>query len=289
MAYVCALPKDQLNLLQRKLFIGIHSGSASYVKDILEQKQFDVNDDFPKDVLQFTLEQKEYELVKHLTNTPLSVAASYRRYKICDLLLKAGADVNLKSRRGYLSLKVFIRCMQLYIGYCALRQETTLLHLASFEHNARLLEYLLKNGGDVDATDEDENTPLHYAVTKYNGEKALNAVKCLVEHGALVNARNIYGYTPIFVNQEVEQIRKGIHKDIKRSKENTAHKMVAYFHKHGSNFDIKTYDGHTILHHCLMAKEDVFFAALEPYCGVTQSVGGCQDANCGDRDSTEAK
>ena len=58
------------------------------------------------------------------------------------------------------------------------------------------LEYLLKNGGDVNATSRDHNTPLHSAA--FLGH--YKAVKLLLDKHASINARNRNGETPLDVS-----------------------------------------------------------------------------------------
>ncbi|KAH0552519.1 hypothetical protein KQX54_011537 [Cotesia glomerata] len=59
----------------------------------------------------------------------------------------------------------------------------TVLHLAARNGNKAMLEILLKEGADVQARDEKDETPLHVAITKENTE----AVGFLIQHGADVH------------------------------------------------------------------------------------------------------
>ena len=60
-------------------------------------------------------------------------------------------------------------------------------------HGPAILEYLLEQGGDVDAKKWDADTPLHDASAK--GRK--RNVEILLRHGANPSATNIYGKTPL--------------------------------------------------------------------------------------------
>ncbi|KAH0537991.1 hypothetical protein KQX54_002883 [Cotesia glomerata] len=60
----------------------------------------------------------------------------------------------------------------------------TVLHLAARNGNKVMLEILLKEGADVQARDEKDETPLHVAITKENTE----AVGLLIQHGADVHS-----------------------------------------------------------------------------------------------------
>ena len=95
MAYVRA-PVTKPNFLQRQLFVGIHVGSVSYVKNILDKNQINVNEFFQtKDILELLFERHNlsYKICEHLSFSPLSVAASFHNFHICDLLLNAGANI----------------------------------------------------------------------------------------------------------------------------------------------------------------------------------------------------
>ena len=271
MAFVRA-PVTKPNFLQRQLFVGIHLGSVSYVKNVLDQNQVNVNEFFPTiDILEFVLKEYNYKEYEHLSLSPLSVAASFHHYQICDLLLQAGADINLPSKQGYLSLNVAIKCLRRKIIYYYLSySDATLLHLVSYEHDTELLEYLLNNGGDVKAMDENEDTPLHWAVTKFNGKNVLCTVQHLVESGADVNALDIYKQTPIFVDRRREKSQGLIHMDSETKQKETACQIVQYFHEHGTNFFVTDYRGNPVLHHLLTNKDLIFFEAMKSYCNIRQ-------------------
>ena len=56
-----------------------------------------------------------------------------------------------------------------------------------------MVRFLVENGADVNARDEDDQTALHEAAHKGH----IDVVRFLVENGADVNARNKYDQTPL--------------------------------------------------------------------------------------------
>lgn len=65
----------------------------------------------------------------------------------------------------------------------------TPMHAAASYGHLHVLEYLISQGGDVNITDEDGDTPL-YAVEN------VETARYLVEHGAVVDRRNADGVSP---------------------------------------------------------------------------------------------
>ena len=71
----------------------------------------------------------------------------------------------------------------------------TLLHYAAKDNRLEVIEYLVSSGCDIDAVDDDEQTPLHKSSMFGHTE----AVKLLVGKGANVNQINNNGDTPLHV------------------------------------------------------------------------------------------
>jgi ankyrin repeat protein/mono/diheme cytochrome c family protein len=100
-----------------------------------------------------------------LGNTPLMVAAFCAPADVLELLLKAGAEVNATNKAG----------------------ATALMRAATFEDKTRLL---VAHHADVKARSALGNTALILAARKAG---SVRTVKLLLDHGADVNATNIYG------------------------------------------------------------------------------------------------
>jgi ankyrin repeat protein len=90
-------------------------------------------------------------------NTPLITACEGGHMSVVEVLLKAGADVNLQEEWGLTPL------ITAYTG-----------------GHVSVVEVLVKAGAKVNLQDRKGNTPLKYAATS----GSLSTVKCLVEHGA---------------------------------------------------------------------------------------------------------
>lgn len=67
-------------------------------------------------------------------------------------------------------------------------------------------EILLQSGEDVNAANEQGNTPLHYAVATNNADMA----RLLLQYGANMNAENMKGWSPLKIaqNKNVEEVTK---------------------------------------------------------------------------------
>lgn len=83
----------------------------------------------------------------------------------------------------------------------------TALHYASSFGKHDLIKEMFQNGdiSYVDIPDNDERTPLHYAACKGH----INAAKCLLAHGADINALDSNKRTPLsYVPQRAENLRQ---------------------------------------------------------------------------------
>ncbi len=70
---------------------------------------------------------------------------------------------------------------------------TTLLHSASKMGNMQLVRLLIQEGADVNALDEDGESPLHGAMAKSDN---YNVARTLIENGAELSSRAVDGKTP---------------------------------------------------------------------------------------------
>lgn len=105
-------------------------------------------------------------------DTPLHRAACYGHVHICQLLLKRGADINGKSDGiKETPLHSAVRCGQLDV-----------------------CKFLLDNGADINATDGWGRTPVYEASVNSN----VDIFDFLIERGADVNIQCSNGYSPLF-------------------------------------------------------------------------------------------
>jgi len=172
-------------------------------------------------------------------NNLLVVAAFDGDINRCDSLLKAGADVNTITPEGitplmYASQNGHIQVVSLLIDYGALINAkpfdgVTALIAASRANKTEVAELLIRNNAELNVTDYYGGTPLIYASafnldtlvdmllyydadvnfrSKADSCSALHIAALtggfdiainLLDHGADVNANDIYGYTPLMI------------------------------------------------------------------------------------------
>ncbi|MGB2866682.1 MAG: ankyrin repeat domain-containing protein [Sedimentisphaerales bacterium] len=127
--------------------------------------------------------------------TPLWIAASGGHKEIVELLIKKGADINASNNRGRTPLAVAKQGKHAEV-IDILRQHgaTETLHGAVTSGNIGEVKRLLSEGKDVNSRDSEGQTPLHLAANR--GHKEM--VEVLIANGADIEAReNRYSSTPL--------------------------------------------------------------------------------------------
>lgn len=100
--------------------------------------------------------------------TPLHLAVKFSQHEVVETLLGLGANLQLKTGK---------------LG-------ETPLHIATMVKDGEAcVDLLIKSGADVDATEQKQETPMHFAA-RFNN---LKAVQLLLEDGAKVDSQNIEG------------------------------------------------------------------------------------------------
>jgi hypothetical protein len=137
--------------------------------------------------------------------TPLIGAANAGNLDICKYLIRKEADVNSVVTDGTGRTAVHAACQ---MGFASIVQllldkradprvedltKTTPMHLAAKYGHAGACELLLKNGANPNQADEQGHVPINDAVAK----DRFDIVTKLLEHGALVNVRNMAGLEAI--------------------------------------------------------------------------------------------
>ena len=112
------------------------------------------------------------------------------------------------------------------------------LHIVSKNRKLAAAQYFLKKGADPNATDKDGNTPLHLVRT-------LEAVKTLVNAGALLEIKNNEGHAPIHLFSILDR-----------------HEIVYYLIEKGAKIDQFSSSGDTALH----------LACIHQSCNVVRSL-----------------
>ena len=149
--------------LRRQLYMAIRDGALEQVKTLIE-KGADVNTGID--------DGSGY--------TPLHIAAQSKHVKACNLLIEAGAKVNVADGKGY-----------------------TLLHIAAQDNSEEVCKLLIEAGAKVNTPDGDGYTPLNIAAYFNSREVA----ELLVEAGANVNKANNAGETPLSTAAWQEHVR----------------------------------------------------------------------------------
>jgi len=176
------------------------------------------------------------------------------------LLISAGADLNSKDNLGQNTLiyaitsgqidrfKLFIRSANnkhLYVNNKDINGKTALMHLIQLPNNSNWIEFMLKNGADVNIVDNNGNTALMYNkfIAKIcrrgfscfcrsnisSGEKykdVIEKTKILIGANGNINIKNNCGKTVLIDSGSIEQTRlfleAGADPDIQDENGNTA-------------------------------------------------------------------
>lgn len=169
----------------------------------------------------------------NLSTTALFWASVGGHSEMVKLLIKNGAEINLKNKKGRLTaLDIAIYnghsdTTALLLKYGAnINQEGKRLppplHLAIQKNNFYITSLLIKNKANINLKDKRGNTPLHIAALKVN----VDIISILIENGANINSKNNHGRTPLHFASSL-------------GKKN----IVSFLVQNGSNLELKSKDG----------------------------------------------
>ena len=161
-----------------------------------------------------------YDLVKHLAVkhpehvnakggplvSPLGAALYRKHFEVAELLHEHGADVNVRSPKGWTLLHVVSRgglvdtarwLLNHGADANAMDDGWTSLHLATFNKHLEIVRMLLEHNADILAQNNRGEVALHLAACYCQPNSQINVLQLLLDHGADVNARNNEGSTPL--------------------------------------------------------------------------------------------
>lgn len=109
-------------------------------------------------------------VTKDTEYTALHLAVAHGKRRIVELLVQAGADMEMKTTTGF-----------------------SVLHLSAMQGNMGVFEYLCRQGLDFNSRDINEMTPLHLALNFRNKYIAIG----LIQSGAELNQEDCHKWTPL--------------------------------------------------------------------------------------------
>ena len=144
--------------------------------------------------------RKNFNVNGSLNDSLLHRAARNRNYEMCKMLVKFGADVNLLNLDSQSPLNVAEANGE--SSLCKLlvkkRKEKKImykkaLHICANKNDLVMCKVHIRNGDNVNETDEKMRTPLHVAMISANDALC----HLLLRHGADVHAKDSYMDDPI--------------------------------------------------------------------------------------------
>lgn len=133
----------------------------------------------------------------HLIDKFIKIYKKKKKRKNIDILLKKGifTDKDIFTAVEIEDLDLVSRALEIKPELINVKDHSgwSLLHVAGRNGNIDIVIKLIKDGCEVNAQDQFQNTPLHFA----SGKGHDKVVKTLLEYGAKVNAKNNDLWTPL--------------------------------------------------------------------------------------------
>jgi ankyrin repeat protein len=134
---------------------------------------------------------------------PLHVATMNKQEEVAELLIRYGADVNATDEIGntpilYAAKNKDLKITKLLVTNKANVQVNPGLLIAVKNASREIVEILLQHGAEVNTSDEDGRTALHFTVSiRYCDNVKVQMTKFLLSRGGNVNAETKTGQTPL--------------------------------------------------------------------------------------------
>lgn len=217
-------------------------GAGAEIGDGLHDAIWGGHEDIASDLLKSGAPTDAKDTSRRGGYTPLHVAAMRGQTKVVQLPLLNGADKDALDDEEHTPLYTAVLSFEPAAAALALMaagadvnlrcgpHKQSVVHLAARENlvDIAILKAAIENGADVNAADESQTTPLHYAARYGRGEAVdmlveaganvkarddtdstllheassdgcLDASLALLKHGAEINAQNIYLLTPLYL------------------------------------------------------------------------------------------
>ena len=164
-------------------------------------------DEAGKTPIQYSLEQGHHDITRLLleNGAKLKYVTDYLQPILFNAIItKSMSDPVLKWLETYIPANlhtafyntIYTSPYQIE-GGAKIGGRISLLHLAAGVGNYAATKYLLSKGADINLTNNEGNTPLHYAVFPYDQKCKFITLNALLENGANIDAKNGSGMTPL--------------------------------------------------------------------------------------------
>ncbi|WP_456201480.1 ankyrin repeat domain-containing protein [Wolbachia endosymbiont of Protocalliphora sialia] len=183
---------------------------------------------------------------------PLDLAVEAGRLNVAKLLLDRGASVNAKDKNDRTPLDLATKGDMIELLKRAQMDQG--LSINAREGTFDKVEDLIAQGANLEAKDNNDNTPLHNACN--NGH--FNVAKYLIEKGASLKAKNKDNKTPLeladhkgYINivEMIKQIQSGLDEELLSAVKNGDPNKVDDLVSHGASLEVKDSNGNTLLHY----------------------------------------
>ncbi|XP_069594215.1 CARD- and ANK-domain containing inflammasome adapter protein-like [Ranitomeya imitator] len=196
-------PRQKVVQSSDGVFDAVMKGDLSLLESILKNSDVNVVNSSGETLLHVAASNGHVPVIEFLLSkgakvdakdkkrrTPLHRAAENGHVEAARVLLRAGANIYSLDNDSHSPLHLAAQNNHHHLVKLFLQEEEKLyknrsnfLHLEAAKDNSRLVEILLKNGANVDSTDEKKQTALYHAVS--GGHQA--TVKVLLEAGATID------------------------------------------------------------------------------------------------------
>jgi ankyrin repeat protein len=202
-----------------KMYQSIEDGNMDYIKKYLfkynEINRVLTNDDlgnyiihiatkfYKKNIYDLILALKpDINVVNVYGNTPLHIACLNGQIEAINELLKLGAYVNIKNKKG---MNPLMMAMEIKVNKNDINNPMNDFRLTKL---AIIIKTLIRAGIDINAVNNNNENLLHILIKKGDTHKHLSSiVRMLMEYGIDVNIKNNDGITPLeLASKEIKNI-----------------------------------------------------------------------------------